>query len=86
MVPAKVSEQQVDKLFTLSQTVDQVQLTVDLKNQQLLVEGQEPIAFEIEADVRDMLLKNLDCIGVTEEFNDKISAFEATLENDRPWQ
>ena len=86
MVPAKVSEEQVDKLFSLSQTVDQVQLTVDLKNQQLLVEGQEPIAFEIEADVRDRLLKNLDFIGVTEEFNDKISAFEATLENERPWQ
>jgi len=86
MVPAKVSDELVEKLFTLSQEVEQLQLSVDLKNQQLIVEGQQPIDFEIAPDVRDRLLKNLDFIGVTEEFNDKISAFETNLETERPWQ
>ncbi|NVK23887.1 MAG: 3-isopropylmalate dehydratase small subunit [Gammaproteobacteria bacterium] len=86
IVPAKVSEQLIDQLFNLCQSVVQIQLSVDLKNQQLLVEGQEPIHFDIAPDVRDRLLKNLDFIGVTEEFNEQITAFEANLENQRPWQ
>lgn len=86
IVPAKVSEQLVDKLFILCQTNDPIQIRVDLKNQQLLIAGEEAIDFEIAADVRDRLLKNLDFIGVTEEFNEQIQAFEKQLENDRPWQ
>lgn len=86
IVPAKVSEQLVDKLFILCQTNDPIQLQVDLKNQQLLIPGEDAINFEIAADVRDRLLKNLDFIGVTEEFNEQIQSFEQQLENDRPWQ
>lgn len=86
IVPAKVSEQLVDKLFILCQTKDLVEIQVDLKNQQLLIAGEEPIDFEIAADVRDRLLKNLDFIGVTEEFNEQIQAFENDLQNNRPWQ
>lgn len=86
IVPAKVSEQQVDKLFILCQTKDLVEIQVDLKNQQLLIAGEPAIDFEIAADVRDRLLKNLDFIGVTEEFNEQIQAFEQDLQNTRPWQ
>lgn len=86
IVPAKVSEQLVDKLFILCQTKDLVQIQVDLKNQQLLIADEDPIDFEIAADVRDRLLKNLDFIGVTEEFNEQIQAFENDLQNNRPWQ
>ncbi len=86
IVPAKVSEQLVDKLFILCQTKDLVEIQVDLKNQQLLIAGEDPIDFEIAADVRDRLLKNLDFIGVTEEFNEQIQAFENNLQNNRPWQ
>ncbi len=86
IVPAKVSEHLVDKLFILCQTRNQIEIQVDLKNQQLLVSGEPAIDFEIAADVRDRLLKNLDFIGVTEEFNTQITAFEQNLENDRPWQ
>lgn len=86
IVPAKVSEQLVDKLFILCQTKDLVEIQVDLKNQQLLIAGENPIDFEIAADVRDRLLKNLDFIGVTEEFNEQIQAFENDLQNNRPWQ
>lgn len=86
IVPAKVSEQLVDKLFILCQTNDPIQIKVDLKNQKLLITGEEAIDFEIAADVRDRLLKNLDFIGVTEEFNEQIKGFEQQLENDRRWQ
>lgn len=86
VVPAKISEQMVDKLFKLCETEDQIQLSVDLKNQKLIVAGQEDIPFEIAADVRDRLLKNLDFIGVTEEFNEQITSFEQALDSSRPWQ
>jgi len=86
IIPAKISPVQVDNLFNLCQTVEQLQLQVDLKNQQLLVSGEDAIPFDISPDVRDRLLKNLDFIGVTEEFNEQISAFENALEASRPWQ
>lgn len=86
IVPAKISNAQIDALFDLSQSGEPFVLKVDLKNQQLLVDGQTPIDFDIAEDVRERLLKNLDFIGVTEEFNDLISAFEQNLEAKRAWQ
>lgn len=86
IVPAKLSSQQIDELFALTQQNDTITLKVDLKNKQLLVDGQPPFDFDIAPDVREKLLKNLDFIGVTEEFNDQISAYEQALEASRPWQ
>lgn len=86
IVPAKISPEQVDNLFNLCQTETQVEMQVDLKNQQLLVTGEAPIPFDISPDVRDRLLKNLDFIGVTEEFETDIAQFEQNLESSRPWQ
>lgn len=86
IVPAKVDEKTVDKLFELCQTGETKQLAVDLKNQQLLIDNQPAFSFDIAADVRDRLLKNLDFIGVTEEYNQDIEAFENNLQQHRPWQ
>lgn len=86
IVPAKLTEAQIDKLFSLTQNAETITLKVDLKNQQLLVDGEAPFDFAIEPDVRDRLLKNLDFIGVTEQFNEQISKFEQELEAARPWQ
>jgi len=86
IVPAKISPVQVDNLFNLCQTGDPIELQVDLKNQKLLIKDQPAIEFEIAADVRDRLLKNLDFIGVTEQFEDQIAAFEQGLTDQRPWQ
>lgn len=86
ILPAKVSEQMVDKLFNLCQTQEQVNLAIDLKGQKILIEGETPIEFEIVEDVRERLLKNLDFIGVTEQFSKEIKAFEDQLTEARPWQ
>ncbi|GHB71331.1 3-isopropylmalate dehydratase small subunit [Psychrosphaera saromensis] len=86
ILPAKLPEASIDKLFSLCQTQEQVDMVVDLKGQQLLIEGESPIAFEIAADVKDRLLKNLDFIGVTEEFSEQIKTFEDKLSASRPWQ
>lgn len=86
IIPAKVSDHLVDKLFILCQTNQQLEIQVDLQNQQLLVEGESPVDFEIAEDIRDRLLKNLDFIGVTEEFNPQINEFENKLSEQRPWQ
>jgi 3-isopropylmalate/(R)-2-methylmalate dehydratase small subunit len=86
IIPAKVSDHLVDKLFILCQTNQQLEIKVDLQNQQLLVEGESPVDFDIAEDIRDRLLKNLDFIGVTEEFNPQITEFENKLSEQRPWQ
>ena len=86
IIPAKISTVQVDKLFNLCQTEDPIELEVDLKNQKLLIKDQPAIEFEIAADIRDRLLKNLDFIGVTEQFEQQIAAFEQGLKDHRPWQ
>lgn len=86
ILPAKVSEQMVDKLFNLCQTQEQVNLAIDLKSQKILIEGEAPIEFEIVEDVRERLLKNLDFIGVTEQFANEIKTFEDKLAESRPWQ
>lgn len=86
ILPAKVSSQLVDKLFDLCQSQKQLNISVDLQGQCLIIEGQEPIEFEIAADVKDRLLKNLDFIGVTQQFAEQITAFEDQLAQSRPWQ
>lgn len=86
ILPAKVPSQLVDKLFNLCQTQKQLTISVDLQGQCLIIEGQAPIEFEIAADVKDRLLKNLDFIGVTQQFAEQITEFEDKLAKSRPWQ
>ncbi len=86
ILPAKVSSQLVDKLFDLCQNQKQLNISVDLQGQCLIIEGQESIEFEIAADVKDRLLKNLDFIGVTQQFAEQITEFEDQLAQSRPWQ
>ncbi len=86
MLPAKVSEDLVDKLFKLTQQHDVLELKVDLFNQKVVLAGEEDIPFAIDGDVKDRLLRNLDFIGVTEEFNELIIRYEDHLQKVRPWQ
>lgn len=86
IIPAKVSEQDIDNLFNFCNDVEKLEISVNLKEQLLIIAEQEPISFDIAPDVRDRLLKNLDFIGVTEEFNPQIESFETELAANRPWQ
>lgn len=85
MVPAKMSADDVSALFDLCDRSPQ-NFKVDLEHQQIWVSDEKSFAFDIAQDVRDRLLKNLDFIGVTEQFSSQIAEFEQNLEKNRPWQ
>lgn len=86
IVPAKVSLQDTDKLFQLTLNNQALTFKVDLEQQKIWTDESTFFHFDIAEDVRDRLLKNLDFIGVTEQFSDEIANFENTLLNNRPWQ
>lgn len=85
MVPAKMFADDVSALFDLCDRSPQ-NFKVDLEHQQIWVSDEKSFAFDIAEDVRDRLLKNLDFIGVTEQFSSQIAEFEQNLEKNRPWQ
>ncbi len=77
MLPVVLPEEQVQELIGRAQRKPGYRLTVNLENQTIYdAEGFEE-AFEIDAFVRERLLKGLDEIGATLEVADDIGAFEA---------
>ncbi|WP_105213158.1 3-isopropylmalate dehydratase small subunit [Pseudoalteromonas sp. T1lg22] len=86
MLAITLSGEQLDALFALAQGDTPLHIEVDLQNQQLLSAAFAPIAFEVRADIKERLLSGLDFIGVTEQFNPQIEAFEQQLQAERPWQ
>ena len=76
----------LDKLFTLTEQIEQVNIAIDLENQVIKSEHCDDIFFSIRSDIKQRLLSGLDFIGISETFNDKIDAFERKISSDRAWQ
>lgn len=77
MLPIRLSQEEVDRLFELVEETRGLQLTVDLEAQ-TITDGQDlNLRFEVDGFRREALLKGLDDIGLTLQHEDKIEAFEA---------
>jgi 3-isopropylmalate/(R)-2-methylmalate dehydratase small subunit len=77
MLPIRLSQAEVDRLFELIEETRGLQLTVDLEAQ-TITDGQDlNLRFEVDGFRRDALLRGLDDIGLTLQHEDKIEAFEA---------
>ncbi|WP_372770491.1 3-isopropylmalate dehydratase small subunit, partial [Pseudoalteromonas sp.] len=76
----------LDKLFAVTEQIEQVNVVIDLENQVIKSEQFDDIGFDIRPDIKQRLLSGLDFIGVTETLNDKIDAFEQQLASQRAWQ
>jgi len=78
ILPIKLSEEQVDELFNRAQNKPNYQLTIDLQEQ--VVRDSEGLSYPFELDSyrRYCLLNGLDDIGITLQYEDKISAYEAS--------
>lgn len=61
------------------------QVTVDLEGQTVTAPGGERYAFDIDRSVKERLMAGLDDIGVTQQFQDRIDAFERAYVADMPW-
>lgn len=76
LLPVELSEEFINRLFEAGTG----EVTVDLEQQQVtahLPGGDVTESFQVPQGARQMLLKGLDEIGLTLEFADSISAYEA---------
>ena len=82
LVPLKSNE--VDQLFNFVETTDGAQISVELEAQTITTIGQT-FRFEIDSFAKECLLKGLDQIGWTLQFDKKIKAYEEKTKQTRPW-
>jgi 3-isopropylmalate/(R)-2-methylmalate dehydratase small subunit len=77
MLPIRLSEEQVEDLFQRTRAQAGYQLTIDLTGQTISDAAGLKLSFEVDPFRRDCLLKGLDDIGLTLQYEEQIAAFEA---------
>lgn len=82
LVPLKSS--QVDQLFNFVETTEGAQISAELESQTITTIGQT-FKFDINPFAKECLLKGLDQIGWTLQFDQKIKQFEEKAKQTRPW-
>ena len=82
LVQLKSSE--VDELFKFVAKTKGASIAADLPSQTVSANGKK-YSFSIDAFNKECLLKGLDSIGWTMQFNDKIASYEEKNSNQRPW-
>ncbi|EGR4198602.1 3-isopropylmalate dehydratase small subunit [Vibrio cholerae] len=78
MVPVRLSEQEVDELFTYVHDTEGATITVDLEELSVVANG-KTYHFEIDDFRRHCLLNGLDNIGLTLQHEAKIAEYEAKI-------
>ena len=77
MLPIRLSQEQVDRLFEQVEERSGLQLTIDLEAQTITDDQDLSLRFEVDGFRRHALLRGLDEIGLTLQHEEKIEAFEA---------
>lgn len=85
MLPIKVSEQELTSLMDEIAANEGVKYVVDLEAKEIRTPGGLNIAFDVDDFRRDSLLKGLDDIGWTLQYDEKISAYEEKQKQSMPW-
>ena len=83
LVELKSSE--VDELFQNVQKNSGAKITADLDSQSILGPNGKKYLFHIHSFAKDCLLKGLDQIGWTLQFDREISAYENRMKGLKPW-
>jgi 3-isopropylmalate/(R)-2-methylmalate dehydratase small subunit len=76
MLPVQLQEAQVEEIFQRVRQTPGYELVVDLVNQTIQSEDGLAFRFEVDGFRRDCLLNGLDDIGLTLQYEEKISEFE----------
>lgn len=84
VLPAIVSQADADELCALAESVDVLEITVDLEAREIVV-GAKRFAFTVDDFRRQTLLEGLDDIAQTLRHADKIRAFEQARLAQFPW-
>ncbi len=80
----QLKSKEVDELFKFVEKDKGAKITADLPSQTVSANGKK-YAFEIDAFNKECLLKGLDSIGWTMQFNDQITNYEQKIQSGRPW-
>ncbi|MDF0601101.1 3-isopropylmalate dehydratase small subunit [Psychromarinibacter sp. C21-152] len=85
ILPIALPQEQVDILMKDAEKGANARMTVDLEKQEITTSDGEVISFQVDPFRKHCLLNGLDDIGLTMEKAARIDAFEANLEQSRPW-
>ena len=83
ILPIRLDQKTVDVL--MDQANQKKQLTINLKDQLIVLEDGNTIEFQIDPFRKKCLLEGLDDIGLTLQKKEKIDQYEAYLKNTHPW-
>ena len=85
ILPIRVSQEDLDKLFDDAERGANATLTIDLPNQEVRGPDGGKVKFEIDAFRKHCLLNGLDDIGLTMEKKASIDTYEEKLKRERAW-
>jgi 3-isopropylmalate/(R)-2-methylmalate dehydratase small subunit len=85
ILPIKVSQEDLDKLFDDADRGSNATLTVDLEAQEIKGPDGGTVKFEIDPFRKHCLLNGLDDIGLTMQKRATIEGFERKAGESRPW-
>ena len=85
ILPIRVSQEDLDKLFDDAERGANATLTIDLPNQEIRGPDGGLVRFDIEPHRKHALLNGLDDIGLTLRKQNKIASFEHEAKSARPW-
>ena len=81
LITVQLSSNKIDTIMTNSIKLEKYKLTVDLENQKVTDEYGFEEPFDFDQFRKDSILKGLDDIGITLQFEDDIEKFETNLQN-----
>ena len=85
ILPIRVSQEDLDKLFDDAERGANATLTIDLPNQEIRGPDGGKVTFEIDAFRKHCLINGLDDIGLTMQKQSPIEAYEAKAKAERSW-
>jgi 3-isopropylmalate/(R)-2-methylmalate dehydratase small subunit len=85
ILPLVLTNDDVQELFQRARTADGLTLTVDLGAQTVTTLDGATYRFEIDAFRKDCLYRGLDSIGLTLQYQDRITEYERRRALDAPW-
>src|SRR5579883_79612 len=85
ILPIRVSQQDLDKLFDDAERGANATLTIDLPSQEIRGPDGGTVKFEIDPFRKHCLINGLDDIGLTMEKKASIDTYEDKLKRERAW-
>ena len=85
LLPIVLDAEVIDSIFKAVEQSSGFELSIDLESQSILMEGHEPIKFEVDEFRKHCLLNGLDDIALTLQHADDIKAYEAKRSQQAPW-